>query len=494
MAKTEATPKESIGEGPAGGEAPDAATQDPREARDIVAELVERARRAQREFETYTQEQVDDVVTGVAWSLFKPENAEAMARMAVETTGLGNVPDKITKNRRKTMGTLSDLQGAISVGVLEHNRETGITKIAKPVGVVAAITPSTNPSATPVNKTMMVLKGRNSIIIAPSPKGYATCEAVVGLIHRELDKLGAPRDIVQHLPAPISKESSRELMRQCDIIVATGSPNNVRAAYSSGKPAIGVGSGNAPVIIDGSADLDDAADKVKRSKTFDYATSCSSENHVLIDGSVYDEAIEALGRQGGYMCSPAEKDKLERVMWQDGKLSGKVTAQAPQKIAELAGLDSPEARACEFFMVEEEGTGPEYPFSGEKLSVVLTVYRFDSFDDCIAKTKGILDYMGAGHSVGIHTNDSSHTDRLGNELNVVRVLENQAHTFGNGGGFDNGLNFTLTMGCGTWGGNSISENLSYKHFLNITHVVRRIPERVPSEEELFGAYIERYGG
>jgi sulfoacetaldehyde dehydrogenase len=459
-----------------------------------VAELIERARIAQRELERYTQEQVDEVVTAVAWACYKPANAEALARMAVETTGMGRVEDKVAKNRRKTMGTLRDLLSVRSVGVIKEDPERGITEIAKPVGVVGAIVGSTNPAATPVNKTMMALKGRNAIIIAPSPKGLPTCEATVRLIHRELRKLGAPLDLVQHLPGPITKDMSRDLMRRCDLVVATGSQSNVRAAYSSGTPAIGVGGGNVPVIIDASADLADAAGKIKRSKIFDYATSCSSENAVLIDASIYEQAVEALRREGGYMLSGPESERLRQVMWPDGKLSAAVIAQPPEKIAAAAGLEDPDARRAEFFMVEESGVGPDHPFSGEKLSVVLTVYRCESFDDAVALTQQILDHQGAGHSCGIHTNEPEHTERLAHAIRVARVLENQSHCFANGGSFDNGLNFTLTMGCGTWAGNSISENLSYEHFLNVTRLVRRIPPREPTEEELFGRYLSAHGG
>jgi len=466
----------------------------PERATKIVAELIERARVAQREFESYTQEQVDEVVTGVAWACYKPENAEALARLAIETTGMGRFEDKVAKNRRKTMGTLRDLLGARTVGVIREDPRQGITEIAKPVGIVGAIVGSTNPAATPVNKAMMALKGRNAIIIAPSPKGLATCEVTTQLIHRELEKLGAPLDLVQHLPGPISKDMSRELMGQCDLVVATGSQNNVRAAYSSGTPAIGVGGGNVPVIIDASADLGDAADKIKRSKIFDFATSCSSENSVLIDASVYEDALEALRREGGYLLSGAERQRLQQLMWPDGKLSPEVIAQPPEKIAAGAGLEGPDALQAEFLMVEETGVGPDYPFSGEKLSVVLTVYRYESFDEAIELTQRILDHQGAGHSCGIHTNDPEHTERLAHAIRVARVLENQSHCFGNGGSFDNGLNFTLTMGCGTWAGNSISENLSYEHFLNVTRLVRRIPPREPTEEELFGAYLAGHGG
>lgn len=457
-----------------------------------IAEVVQRARSAQAEYESFTQERVDDVVAAVAWAIVRPDRARALAEIAVRDTGLGRVEDKILKNRRKTMGTLRDLQGAKSVGIICDDPRTGVTEYAKPMGVIAAVCPSTNPAATPANKTMMALKGRNAIILSPSPKGASTCELLVRYIHEELDKVGAPRDLVQFLERP-SKDLTYELMRQVDFIVVTGSQKNVRAAYSSGTPAIGVGVGNAPVIIDADADLDDAADKIKRSKTFDYATSCSSENSLHIHADVYGNAIAALERQGGYLLTPDEKDRLEKVMWPDGKLNPAISAKSPEKIAALAGLDSPAARNAEFFMVEEQGYGPDHPFSGEKLSVVVAVYKFDTLDQGLNRIQAILDFQGAGHSCGIHTGTEEHARRVAARLRVARVLVNQAHCFGTGGGFDNGLGFTLTMGAGTWAGNSISDNLSHRHFLNITRLARVIPPNEPSEDDLWSRYFETYG-
>lgn len=462
------------------------------EAQRTVAEVVARARDAQRRVEDYNQEQIDHVVRAVAWAIYEPKRARALAELAVADSGLGRVEDKVTKNRRKTLGTLRDLLAGKSVGVIREDPAKGITEIAKPVGVVAAVVPSTNPAATPANKAMMAVKGRNAVILSPSPKGASTCALLVELIHTELDKVGAPRDLVQFLPQP-SKALTYELMRQCDLVVVTGSQKNVRAAYSSGTPAIGVGMGNAAVIIDRSADLADAAEKIKRSKTFDYATSCSSENSVHIDDAVYDDAIKALEGQGGYLLSPAERDRLQQAMWPDGKLSAKVMAQPPAAVAELVGLDDPAARQAEFFLVADDGVGPDHPFSGEKLSVVLTVYRFHDLDEALDRIERTYDYQGAGHSCGIHTRDDEHAERVAHRLKVARVLVNQAHAFGNGGSFDNGLGFTLTMGAGTWAGNSISENLSYTHFMNITRLSRVIPEKVPIEDQLWGPYFERYG-
>jgi sulfoacetaldehyde dehydrogenase len=338
----------------------------------------------------------------------------------------------------------------------------------------------------------MALKGRNAIVLSPSPKGVSTCEMLVSFIHAELDKVGAPRDLVQFIARP-TKPLTYELMAQADFVVVTGSQKNVKAAYSSGTPAIGVGVGNAPVIIDRTADLADAAAKITLSKTFDNATSCSSENSLHIHEDVYDAALQELRKQGGYLLSAEEKARLQAAMWPDGKLSSAIMAQGPEKVAAAAGLDSDEARSARFFMVEEEGFGPDHPFSGEKLSLVLTVYRWSDLDTALDRIQAILNFQGAGHSCGIHTADEGHARKVAERLEVARVLVNQAHAQGNGGGFDNGLGFTLTMGAGTWAGNSISDNLSYRHFLNITRLARTIPPREPSEDQLFGAYFESYG-
>lgn len=462
------------------------------EVQSQIASMVHRARVAQAEFGSWGQEGVDEVVTAVAWAIYEPARARSLAERSVRDTGLGNVEDKFIKNRRKTLGTLRDLIGAPSVGVVAERPELGITEYAKPIGVVAAVCPSTNPAATPANKTMMILKGRNAVILSPSPKGASTCAELVRHIHAELDKIGAPRDLVQFIDRP-SKALTYELMRQCDKSVVTGSQKNVNAAYSSGKPAIGVGVGNAPVIVDSSADLGDVARKVRLSKTFDYATSCSSENSLHVHADVYTQTLDALTEQGAYVLSAAEKDKLQRAMWLDGHLSQRITAQSPARIAEVAGLDDPRAKQASFFVVEEEGVGPQFPFSGEKLSVVLAVYRFEDFDDGLDRIQRLLEHQGAGHSCGIHTADIQRARLVATRLKVARVLVNQAHCMGTGGGFDNGLGFTLTMGAGSWAGNNSTDNLSYRDFLNITRLARVIPVRTPSEEDLFGGYVTRNG-
>lgn len=461
----------------------------------IIAERVARARAAQAAFDTATQAEVDEVVTAVGWAIVDPEHNLALAELAVQDTGLGNVADKVAKNRRKTMGLLRDLAYAKSVGVISEDPEQGLVEIARPVGVVGAITPSTNPAATPANNIINALKGRNAIILAPSPKGASTLSLLVTYVHAELDRVGVPRDLVQQLPMPATRDMTQELMRQVDLVVATGSQTNVRAGYASGTPAIGVGVGNVAVIVDETADVADAAEKIARSKIFDNATSCSSENSVIAVDSVADALQQALARNGGVLLEPREADTLQAAMFVDGHPGPTFVAQSAAAIALRAGLSRQALLEATFLIVAETGVGPAHPFSGEKLSPVLAFYRVPDFGAASTVARDILRYQGAGHSVGLHSANVQRAVELGLTLPVCRVIVNQAHCFATGGSFDNALPFSLSMGCGTWGRNSIADNLNYRHFLNITRVVRPLPAaRVhePTEEELFGAYLAKY--
>ena len=461
--------------------------------RERVAAIVARARAARRVYDAYTQAQVDDVVVACGWAIVEPSRNRALAELAVRDTGLGNVADKVAKNHRKTLGLLRDLKGAKSVGVIGEDRARGVIEIARAAGVVAAITPSTNPGATPANNIINALKGRNAIVVAPSPKGYSTAALLVRFIHDELDNVGAPRDLVQLMPAPATKEATFELMRAADLVVATGSKANVRAAYESGTPALGVGAGNVASIVDASADVTDAAAKIARSKTFDNATSCSSENSVVVVDAVYAATLDALRAVGGVTLDAADKARLQRAMWQSGRLSDAITARDAPTIARIAALEHPGARRATFLMVEEDGFGPDHPFSGEKLSPVLALYRARDFAHACEIVESVYAYQGAGHSVGVHTRNDAQPLALGLRLPVARVIVNQAHCIATGGSFDNGLPFSLSMGCGTWGGNSFSDNLNYRHFLNITRISAPTPERVPTDDEIFGGYFERHG-
>jgi sulfoacetaldehyde dehydrogenase len=458
----------------------------------IVGGVLERARAALAAYENRDQARVDEAVTALAWSIYKPENARALAALAVEDTGLGNVESKVVKNTRKTFGTLRDLLRARSVGVIEQDQARGLVKYGKPVGVVAAVCPSTNPAATPVNKAMMALKGGNAVVIAPSPAGYATTARTVELMRAELEKAGFPADLVQILPAPVSKETTQALMAGADLAVVTGSQDNVRRAMASGTVAIGVGAGNVPVVVDSSADLEDAAEKITASKIFDNATSCSSENAVILLDDIYEPMMEAFARQGGHRASEEEKQRVLAGLWVNGKLNRHVIARDMAVLAGTLGL-SDAARAARFVLVEDDRPGRDRPLSDEKLSLVLTVYRARDFEHALGLVREVLEVKGKGHSCGIHTADMDHARRLAEETDVVRVLVNQAHTFGNGGAFNNAMPFTLSMGGGTWAKNSISENLNYRHFINVTHLVTTIPEDRPSEEELFGSYWAKHG-
>ncbi len=455
-----------------------------------IAPMIERARAAQRVADGYDQARVDDLVLAAGWAIMEPGRNRRLAERAVADTGIGNVEDKVRKNHRKTLGLLRDLAGAKSVGVIAEHAEQGLVEIARPVGVVCAVTPSTNPAATPANKIINALKGRNAVIVAPSPKGWSTAALLVGYVHEQLDRLGAPRDLVQVLPAPVDKASTSELMKRCDLVVATGSQANVRAAYASGTPAFGVGAGNVAAIVDETADAEAAAERIVLSKTFDNATSCSSENSLVLVAAAREAVLAALQRRGARLLDARAKAALQALMWPDGHLSPAVIGQAAPRIAELARLGATEARVL---MVEEEGAGAGFPFSGEKLSPVLTVYTVPDFEAAAAMVARIYEFQGAGHSVGLHTRDEARALRLGLALPVSRVIVNQAHCIATGGSFDNGLPFSLSMGCGTWGRNNFSDNMNYRHYLNITRVSRPIPERVPSEQEIFGAFFARHG-
>ena len=455
-----------------------------------IAGLIERARAAQSIAETYDQTQTDHMCAAAAWAIMEPSRNRALAELAVRDTGLGNVADKIQKNYRKTLGLMRDLHGAKSVGVIADDRATGITEIARAAGVVGAITPSTNPGATPANMIINAMKGRNAIILAPSPKGASTAELLLQYVYAEFDRIGAPHDLVQILPSPVSKALTYELLQQVDLIVATGSQANIRAAYSSGKPAFGVGAGNVAVIVDATADVAAAAERIVRSKTFDNATSCSSENSVVIVDAVYDAMIAALEAQGCMLLNAQEKTQLQNVMFPTGKLSPIVTAKTASDIAGIAGLSR--ATTARVLMVNETGVGIGVPFSGEKLSPVMAIYRAANFDAAARVVTDIYGYQGAGHSVGVHAapeRADALALQLGLTLPVARVIVNQAHCIATGGSFDNGLPFSLSMGCGTWGGNSFSDNLTYRNFLNITRIARPIAQNMPEESVLFADYF-----
>lgn len=460
--------------------------------REEVGTLIRRARAAQEAIASWDQEQVDALVTAVGWAIVRKDHAEALAKLAVDEGGFGTYQDKLTKIHRRVTGLLADMRGMRTVGVVEEDPARGLVKIAKPVGVVAALIPTTGPDATPPMKALMALKGRNAIVVAPHPRTKRTSEMAVELMRAACAQVGAPQDLVQSLTAP-SIDKTRELMRQADLIVATGGAAMVKAAYSSGTPAYGVGVGNSVHIVDETADLADAAQMIAAGKTFDLATSCLADNSLVVAEAVYDDLMGRLTGAGGYLCSEQEKPQLQQVMWPDGGHipSLEVIAKPAQRIAELAGMNVPADRS--FLMVEEDGTGPEHPFSGEKLSVVLAVYRYSGdIAQAVDIVNAITAYQGLGHTCGIHTTDDAHVDALAFGTRTARVLVNQNLNEG-AGSARNGLPFTLSLSCGTWGGNITTENVNARHFVNLTWLSRTIPPHPVSDEDLFAVHWERYG-
>lgn len=461
----------------------------PSEEEALVDGLVARARAAQAEYERNAdQARFDNAAAAVAWALMEPARNRELATMAVETTGLGNVGDKILKNHRKTLGLMRDIKDVRTQGIVREEPENGLTFIARPIGVIAAIVPSTNPVATPANNTINALKCGNAIILAPSPKGVRVCEKLIGYIHAEFDKLGLSHDLVQMLPAPASKVKTQRLMEMADLLVVTGSQDNVRRAYSSGTPAVGVGAGNVSVIIDETADPVAAATRIAASKTFDNATSCSSENALVIVDAIHDRMMRALHDAGGRMIEGEQAGRLKSALFQDGGLNRRIIARSIDEVISETGLSIEDAESARFLMIPGEGIGPDYPESGEKLSLVTTIYRARDYDDAVSIATRLLHHQGAGHSIGIHTARDDRAVELGQLLPTCRVIVNQPHCFATGGSFENGMPFSLSMGCGSWGGNSIDDNLNYTHFMNLTKIVRPIPPREPSVDDVLGAY------
>ncbi len=455
----------------------------------IVDQIVANARKAQAAFETgATQERYDLAAMAVGWAIMQPDRNLEMATLAVETTGLGNIADKVTKNHRKTLGLLRDIAPIKTCGIISEDAKTGITKIARPIGVVGAVVPSTNPIATPANNIINAVKCGNAIVLSPSPKGVTGCARLIGYIHAEFDKIGVDHDLVQMIPAPGTKDKTQRMLEITDLVVVTGSQNNVRRAYTSGTPAIGVGAGNVTVIIDETADLAAAAAKIAASKTFDNATSCSSENSIIVVDAIYDAFIIELAKVGGTTVGADLEDHVVGHLWHNGHLNKDAIAQNADILIDTLDLQGKVPGTTKFICVETKGIGPDYPLSGEKLSRVAALYRASDFNDATRIAATMLNYYGTGHSVGIHTAKTDRAVEMGHSLPTCRVIVNQAHCFATGGSFNNGLPFSLSMGCGSWGGNSIDENLHWKHFLNITKVVHEIPVNEPTVDSIFEDY------
>lgn len=461
------------------------------EDRDYVKSLVERSRKAQRAAFGYSQERVDELAVAIMYSLSRLEMAVAIADVAQAETDMGTYDAKIAKFTGKLPMVWQDIKDVRTVGVLERIPEKGLVKLGKPLGVIAALIPSTTGDVTPVFDGVLGLRGRNSVIFAPHPRSKKTTIMVVDKMREILKLNDAPEDLFICIERP-SKPIAGELMRSCDITFATGSKDMVQAAYSSGKPAYGVGVGNAVVVVDETCDIAETAEKIGISKTNDNAAGCSAENSLVIQEGIYGKLMSELVKQGARILNPEEKARLQSVLWLDGHINPEIVARPVSKLARLAGIELDEN--AKFLVVEETGYGPEYPFSGEKLSLTLTVYKYNDFQEAIDLVNNITDYSGAGHSCGIHSTDEGNIMRLALDTQTTKVIVRQPHRAANSGNWFNGLAKTFSLGCGTWGGNIVSENITQKHFINTTWVSRPIASldfKPFSESEIFGDVIER---
>jgi sulfoacetaldehyde dehydrogenase len=446
-----------------------------------------RARAAAAEIEHYSQEQVDRLCRAVAWSVANRVTFERLVEMGVEESGLGDPVSRMSK-RMKIRGVLRDALRQKSVGVIEEVPEKGIVKYGKPVGVIACIVPTTNPDLTPAGNAIYAIKARDAVIFSPHPRSKRTSAETVRLMREALSSQGAPADLLQCLTL-VNIPMSQALMARADLVIATGGQPMVRAAYSSGTPAYGVGAGNSTMVIDSTADVADAARNTRISKTSDYGSGCSADGNLIIDAGIYPEMVSALQAEGGYLASSEEKALLQRAMWDDeGHRTASTVAIAPQVLAKIAGFDVPEDR--KFIIVEGDGIGREHPFSGEKLTTLLAVYKYQSWEQALEMVKAIYEVGGKGHSCGIYSFDEQHIHELALAAPVSRIMVRQPQSKANAGAFNNGMPMTSSLGCGTWGGNIVSENVSLKHYMNTTWVSVPIEEDRPSDEELFGEFYD----
>ena len=453
--------------------------------------MVARARKAQQSYEANgSQERFDRAAEAAAWALMEPSRNDELAAFAVAETGLGKIADKITKNHRKTLGLLRDIRGKTSFGLIDDDAQSGVSEFLRPKGVVAAIVPSTNPLATPINNVVNAFKTGNAIILAPSPKGAAPLAKLLEYVYAEFDRIGLDHDLVQMVPNPPSKEKTARLMQGVDMPVVTGSQSNVRSAYSSGTPALGVGMGNVVTIIDETADIDDAANKIARSKCFDNATSCSSENAVIVVDAVYDAFLQAIARSGGMCLDQDQTSHLISTHWQDGHLNRNMLAKDIDAVLDTLGFADAAPKGTKFLVAPATAIGPDAPISGEKMALFFALYRASEFATAKEMAREIHAYQGRGHSLGLHSKDDDRARELAMDMHACRIIVNQAHCFANGGSFDNGLPFSLSMGCGSWGGNSIDDNLNWTHFVNHVRIARPIAPVEPTVDEMFADYFK----
>jgi sulfoacetaldehyde dehydrogenase len=447
----------------------------------------ERARKALAIIETYDQARVDRLCQAVAWAVSNKKTFTELVTMGIAESGLGDADSRMNK-RMKIRGVLRDALRQKSVGIIEEIPEKGIAKYGKPAGVIACIVPTTNPDLTPAGNAIYAIKARDVVIFSPHPRAKKTSFETVRLMREALEREGAPADILQCL-TKVNIPMSQALMARADLVIATGGQPMVRAAYSSGTPAYGVGAGNATMIIDETANIEEAARNTRLSKTSDFGSGCSADGNLIIQEGIFDAMLAQLVMEGGYLASESEKALLRKAMWDDeGHRLADTVAIAPQKLAAAAGFQIPADR--KFIIVRGDGIGKEYPFSGEKLTTLLAVYKYGTFEQALDMMRSIYDVGGKGHSCGIYSFNEDHIHRLALAAPVSRIMVRQPQSKANAGAFNNGMPMTSSLGCGTWGGNVVSENVHLKHYMNTTWVSLPIKEDRPSDEELFGSFYD----
>jgi sulfoacetaldehyde dehydrogenase len=448
----------------------------------------ERAQKALAIIATYDQAKVDRLCQAVAWSVANKKTFLELVDMGIKESGLGDYVSRQNK-RFKIRGVLRDALRQKSIGIIEEIPEKGIVKYAKPVGVIASIVPTTNPDLTPAGTAIYAIKARDVVIFSSHPRSKKTTNETIRLMREALEREGAPADILQCLTTA-SIPMAKALMAKADLVLATGGQPMVRAAYSSGTPAYGVGAGNATMVIDETADLAEAAHNTMLSKTSDFGSGCSADGNLIVEEGIFDKFLDRLVMEGGYLANEEQKNKLREVMWdEEGHRLASTVAIAPQQLAEIAGFSIPADR--KFIIIIGDGIGKEYPFSGEKLTTLLTIHKYKiGFENAIHMMHAIYAVGGKGHSVGIYSFNDDHIHRLALEAPVSRIMVRQPQSKANAGAFNNGMPMTSSMGCGTWGGNIVSENVCLKHYMNTTWVSRPIPEDRPSDQELFGKFYD----
>lgn len=450
-------------------------------------ELVARARAAMAEVEDYPQDKLDRLCQSIGWATSNEVTFTRLAQLGVDESGIGDREGRPNK-RFKIHGVLRDALRQKSTGIVEEDSEKGIVKYAKPAGVIASLIPMTNPALTPPVTGIYAAKARGAVIFSPHPRTAGTTTEMVNVMRAACRVVGAPEDLFQVISKP-SIPLTQYLMEVCDLTLATGGKPMVKAAYSSGRPAYGVGAGNSSIVIDETADIEIAARNTRMSKTSDFGSGCSADGNIIIQKSIYEEMVAALEAEGGYLCNDEEKARLETAMWDEkGNRTFATIACPPQKTAEVAGFMIPEDR--KFLMVENQGQiGPEHKFSKEKLTTLMALYHYETFDDALETVKSIYETGGKGHSCGIYSHDDAHIDALAKVAPVNRMMVRQPQSKANAGSYTNGMPMTSSLGCGVWGGNITNENVSLKHYMNFTWVSRPIAEDRPSDEELFGEFL-----